>query len=393
MDMMTNSSFWVGLFSLAHITLASLGVGYMVLAPIAEGLGRTRPHFTNLAYLITRFTLVTYTSSIVLAVFMLELFIGLFPLTNSWLFNHFRAPLHLALGAFFIQLLCLYPYYHFWERLRAKSVAWHIALGATAAVLILVWAGILDGIGSFMLTPVEGENGWARLWNPTWLSLMIHRFFGNLVIAGYVMAAYAGWRLWKISHQQNDPEYYLMLLKTGMSIGIVSLMIQPVSGFMYAQQILNAQPDVLQQLYEGQTLLLVVGQFSLLALLLLGSHLIFRSVYLERGHSYWAEGLYVLMVVLLVFLAPYPLYRRVVNLVVLIQTGWYLSYVFPAWMQHSTPSLNKPLIRSTAMALGIISLMLYLTMGTIRELARGPDTIHGIIGQEMESTVRGETFP
>lgn len=393
MDMMTNSSFWVGLFSLAHITLASLGVAYMVLSPIAEGLGRTRPHFTELAYLLTRFTLVTYTTSIVLAVFMLELFIGLFPLTNSWLFNNFRGPLHLALAVFFIQVLCLYPYYHFWDRLRAKSVPWHMVLGGTAAVLILVWAGILDGIGSFMLTPVEGESGWARLWNPTWVPLMVHRFFGNLVIAGYVMAAYAGWRLWKHSSQQRDHEYYLMLLKSGMSLGIVSLMIQPVSGFLYAQQIQHAQPDILPQLYEGQTGMLVVGQFTLLALLLLGSHTIFRSVHLERGHSYWAEAWYVLTVVLLIILAPYPVYRRVVNLVVLIQTGWYLSYVFPAWMHRSTPSLNTPVIQSTAMALGIMSLMLYLTMGTIRETARGPDTIHGIIKSQAESTFRGETFP
>lgn len=390
---MTSSSFWIGFFSLAHITLASLGVGFMVLAPIAEGLGRSRPYFTDFAYLATRFTLVTYTTSIVLAVFMLELFIGLFPLTNSYLFNHFRYPLHLALIVFFIQVLCLYPYYHFWDRLRSKSITWHITLGTVAAVLILIWGGILDGIGSFMMTPVQGDNGWARLWNPTWVPLMVHRFFGNLVIAGYVMAAYAGWRLWKHSGQTKDDAYYLTLIKTGMAIGIVSLMIQPVSGFVFAQHIQNAQPDILQDLYEGQTVLFVIGQFTLLALLLLGSHLIFRSVHLERGHSYRAEIFYVLTVVLMVVLAPYPLYRRIVTLLVLLQTGWYLRYVFPVWMRGSTPSLNKPFIHFIAMALGLAALILYLTMGTIREVARGPDTIHGIINNQTESTFRSQTFP
>lgn len=365
----------------------------MVLAPIAEGLGRRRPYFTDFAYLVTRFTLVTYTTSIVLAVFMLELFIGLFPLTNSYLFNHFRYPLHLALIVFFIQVLCLYPYYHFWDRLRSKSVTWHMTLGTVAAVFILIWGGILDGIGSFMMTPVEGDNGWTRLWNPTWVPLMVHRFFGNLVIAGYVMATYAGWRLWKQSGQKKDEAYYLTLLKTGIAIGIVSLMIQPVSGFVFAQHIQNAQPDVLQDLYEGPTVLLVIGQFTLLALLLLGSHLIFRPVHLERGHSYWAEGFYVLMVVLMVVLAPYPFYRRLVNVIVLLQTGWYLWYVFPVWMRGSTPSLNKPVIHYIAMALGLTALVLYLTMGTIREVARGSDTIHGIINSQTESAFRGETFP
>lgn len=392
MDMMTNSSFWVALFSLTHITLASLGVGFMVLAPIAEGLGRTRPHFTDVAYLITRFTLVTYTTSIVLAVFMLELFIGLFPLTNSWLFNHFRAPLHLALVVFFIQLLCLYPYYHFWDWFRSKSITWHIVLGGAAAALILVWAGILDGIGSYMLTPVEQETGWARLWNPTWLPLMVHRFFGNLVIAGYVMAAYAGWRLWNNRHLGNDAGYYLMVLKTGMSIGIVSLMIQPVSGFVYAYQIQTVRPDVQQELLAGGSIILVIGQFILLALLLLGSHLIFRSVHVDRGHSYLGEGLYVLMLCLLVVLAPFPYYRRLISLIVLVQTGWYLSYVFPVWIRHSTPSLNTPFVHGSVMVLGAASLILYLTMGTIREVARGPDTIYGIIEHQTESPERNETF-
>jgi hypothetical protein len=324
---------------------------------------------------------------------MLELFIGLFPLTNSWLFNHFRSPLHLALAVFLIQVLCLYPYYHFWDRLRAKSVVGHVALGGIAAVFILLWAGILDGIGSFMLTPVEGESGWARLMNPTWVPLIVHRFFGNLVIGGYVMAAYAGWRLWKNSPNQTDQAYYLMLLKTGISIGIVSVMIQPVSGFVYAQHIQNAQPDVLGQLYAGQSGMLLVWQFTLLALLLLGSHGMFRSVHLDRGHSLWAEAFYILTVVLLIVLAVYPFYRRIVNLIVLVQTGWYLSYVFPAWMQRSTPSLNKPFMHYLAMALGLVSLLLYLTMGTIREVARGPDTVYGLIERQTEATLVQEGRP
>lgn len=390
---MIASSFWIGFFSLAHILLAGLGVGYMVLAPIAEGLGRTRPHFADLAYLITKFTLVTYTASIVLAVFMIELFIGLSPLTNSWLFNHFRYPIQVAMAVFLVQLLCLYPYYHFWDRLRSKSITRHMVLGAVAAVLIVIWGGILDGIGSFMLTPVEGESGWARLWNPTWVPLMVHRFFGNLVIAGYVMAAYAGWRLWKRSHQEIDRGYYLMLLKTGVSIGIVSVMIQPISGFAYAQKIQNTQPDILTQLYAGDSGILVVWQFTLLALLLLGSHMVFRSVHRERGHSLWAEAFYVLIVLLLVVLAVFPFYRRIVTLLVLVQTGWYLSHVFPAWMRRQTPALNKPLIQLTAMALGIVSLTLYLTMGTIREVSRGPDTIYGFIDREAEAALVYEDPP
>jgi hypothetical protein len=391
--MMRDSSAWVGFFSLAHIALAGLGVAYMILAPIAEGLGRTRPHFTDLAHLMSRFTLVTYTASIVLAVFMLELFVGLFPLTNSWLFNHFRAPLHLALAVFFVQLLCLYPYYHFWERLREKSVTGHIALGGTAAILILIWAGILDGIGSFMLTPVEGEDGWDRLWNPTWIPLMVHRFFGNLVIAGYVMAAYAGWRFWKLSPRHQDEDYYAMLIKTGMTIGILSLMIQPVAGFFYAYTIQQAHPDIQQALYADRNVILVIWQFSLLALLLLGSHAVFRSLHAERGFSRWGERWYILAILLMVVLAAYPVPRRLITLAVLLQTGWYLAQILPAWKHRAGPLLNTPVIRTTAIILGLASVVLYLTMGTIREVARGPDTINGLIERQTEAEFIREDLP
>src|SRR5581483_4760281 len=91
------AEFAVGAAALSHIAVASLSVGSMMLAPAAETLGRTRPHYTEIAHTLARFTLVTYTTSLVLAVIMIELFIGLFPFTNTWLFNHFRGAI--AVGA------------------------------------------------------------------------------------------------------------------------------------------------------------------------------------------------------------------------------------------------------------------------------------------------------
>lgn len=45
------------------------------------------------------------------------------------------------------------------------------------------------------------------------------------------------------------------------------------------------------------------------------------------------------------------------------------------------------------MALGIISLMLYLTMGTIREVARGPDTVYGLIERQTDSALANGNNP
>ena len=87
------NSLAIGIVSLLHIAFAGLAVGLMLLAPLMEAFGRSNSLYLETAHSMTRFTLVTYTTSTVLAVIMAELFIGLFPQTNTWLFNQFRAPI------------------------------------------------------------------------------------------------------------------------------------------------------------------------------------------------------------------------------------------------------------------------------------------------------------
>ena len=152
------NSIVVGLFSLLHIALAGLSVGFMVLAPLFQLTSRSIPFNGDLAHTVTRFTVVVFSVSTVLAVIMVELLIGLFPVTTMWMWNRFRAPIAVGLAAFILQLMMLYPYYHFWEVLQRYSLAFHTTLGALAAGFMLVWVAILDGMGSYMLTPVESAT-------------------------------------------------------------------------------------------------------------------------------------------------------------------------------------------------------------------------------------------
>jgi hypothetical protein len=374
----------IGFFSLTHITLAGLGVAYMVLTPCAEFLGISRPFFTQLAYLCIKFTVVTYTVSIVLGVFMLELFIGLFPLTNTWLFNHFRYPLYIALLAFFLQLMCLYVYYHYWEAIRAKSVTLHITLISLAAVLILVWGGILDGIGSFMLTPVHQEGGWAKLMNPTWLPLVIHRFFGNLVMAGYVLAGYAAWQYGNHAVREHE-SYYAVLFKSGFAIGVGALLIQPLTGFLYAFQIFRSSPEVSQNFLQGSTLNLIVVQFSLLAFLFWGSYFILQRSSPGTTSSYVEVFGFLLALIGLVILSPYPFVRRLLTALLTLFMLWKTRQSLPTLWTHPGHSLSSgSSMRYLAVGLGLASVLLYLSMGTLREMGRGSDTIYGLLHGQQE---------
>src|SRR5690349_14825206 len=89
------NSLAVGIPSLLHIALAGLSVGFMILAPLFEWKGRSNPYLIDLAHSVTRFTIVVFSASTVLAVIMVELLIGLFPVTTMWMWNQFRGPIAL----------------------------------------------------------------------------------------------------------------------------------------------------------------------------------------------------------------------------------------------------------------------------------------------------------
>ncbi|OQW37282.1 MAG: hypothetical protein A4E19_14060 [Nitrospira sp. SG-bin1] len=378
------NSLAVGLFALLHILLAGLGVGFMMLAPLAESLGETRPWLLEAARSMTRFTVVTYTASMVLAVVMVDLFIGLFPLTNQHLFNRFRYPIFVAMIAFLLQLFALYPYYHYWDALRARSPGVHRALGFLAAALMFIWVAVLDGIGSYMLTPAESDGAWSRLSNPTWVPLVVHRFFGNLVMAGYVMAGYAAWRL--VVARREDADYYVRLLKIGLLIGFIMLMIQPLSGLLYAQAISSSTPDAYRQLTQGPYQPWVYAQFVLIGSLFLGSHLWLQNAPSRGKAARWivmAAGLLALAMVLSV---GHPDLRRVwtfalviLSAVALYRARGLFTEVAPA------QQYQRPFIRYLSTALAIIAALTYLTMGTIRETARRPDTVRTIISLHDEA--------
>lgn len=378
------NSLAVGLFALLHILLAGLGVGFMMLAPLAESLGETRPWLLEAARSMTRFTIVTYTASLVLAVIMVDLFIGLFPLTNAHLFNRFRYPIFVAMIAFLFQLIALYPYYHYWDALRAKSPLIHRALGFFAAALMFIWVAVLDGIGSYMLTPSQADGAWSRLANPTWGPLVMHRFFGNLVMAGYVMAGYAAWRL--VAARGEDADYYARLLKMGLLTGFIMLMIQPLSGLLYAQAISESAPEAYRQLTQGPYQPLVYVQFLLIGSLFLGSHLWLYSASSTGKAGLWivmAAGILTLAMVLSV---GHPNLRRVWTFA-LVSLSAVALYRVHGLFTEAAPSqqYQRPLIRYLSAALAVIAALTYLTMGTIRETARRPDTVRNLISLQDEA--------
>ncbi|ULA58701.1 MAG: conserved membrane protein of unknown function [Nitrospira sp.] len=372
----------VGLFSLLHIVLAALSVAFMLMAPLFEWKGRKNPFDRDLALVLTRFTVVVFSVSTVLAVIMVELMIGLFPVTTMWMWNHFRIPILFGVASFMLMLLVLYPYYHFWERLRACSITLHIALGALAAFFILPWVFMLDGMGAFMLTPVQEAGMWERLHNPTWLPLVIHRMVGNFMIAGYTLAAYGAWRASKPGDPGLEP-YYQHLLYRGWTIGLGAFLLQPFTGLLYALTIHRAAPDAHESLMTGPYAPWLYAQVLFLALVFLGNDLLTKHVRTLTGNRQrWLDIGFPALAALLVLCAAYPELRRVCVYLLIGLTVWRLADSLA-----KTPTgaaLFPSTVRSVALGLALLSVLLYLTMGVIRESSRRPDTVRGIISLQDE---------
>lgn len=386
---MFNRTVIVGLFSLLHIALAAPAVAFMVLAPMTEAAGIRRPFYTEEARTMTRFTVATFAASSVLAVFMIELFVGLFPLTNTWLFNRFRLPVYFGSAAFIVMTVSLLAYFFWWDAIRAKSIRLHIVLGAVAASCVLVWAAVLDGMGSYMLTPHETTGTWAAVRNPSWIPLMLHRFGGDLAVAGYLAAGYAAWMMGRRAGHP-DESYYLHFFKLGFGIGLTGLLLQPLTGLLYAVRIEQAVPRAYAQLVAGPYQGWVYAQFAFVGLLFVGSHVVLRSGIPAAGHQPWHGALLLLSTVLMVAFVGEPNVRRVFSLLLVGLTLWSLVSRRHALIAVDAPALNRPAIRLTAAALAVVSLLTYVTMGIIRESARRPDTVRGMISLQDEASVGNE---
>ncbi len=379
----TSASVAVGLFSLLHIALAAPAVAMMVLAPIAEAAGIRRPFFTDEARTLTRFTVATFAVSSVLAVFMIELFVGLFPLTNSWMFNQFRLPIYLGSGAFLLMTVSLLAYFFWWDAIRARSERLHIAIGAAAGVFVLIWSAMLDGMGSYMLTPRAADGAWATLLNSTWIPLMLHRFGGDLAAAGYLAAGYAAWMAGRRSGHADEP-YYAHFFRIAFGVGLLGLLIQPFTGLLYAVQIERTAPGAYEQLVAGRYQGWMYVQFMLVAVLFLGSYVVLASEAPADRHQIWRGSLVILSAVLMVICVGEPNVRRFFTWLLVGLTLWSFVSRRHALIAFGPGTVNRPGIRLTAAMLALTSLLTYLTMGIIRETARRPDTVRGMISLQDE---------
>lgn len=239
------AKWFIGLTALSHIVVASLAIGFAFIVTAAQIVGYlTRDRSYDLvAKQVQLLHVCVYNIGTIVAVGFIFGLSGLFPQFWSQLFVHQFWTLMLEELLFFMLATTLSLHYFFWDRLWGHKKM-HIFLGALLTPFFLLQFYLINGIGSFMLTPgfAEGQAslsqgilGWDKqaFYNPSFLMLTLHRAFVNFSYGGFMVAGLCGWQLFK-KHPESVAGAYEKTGRLSFTLGFMAFLTLPVIGYFYA---------------------------------------------------------------------------------------------------------------------------------------------------------------
>ena len=302
--------------ALSHSLFATLVVGSAVIGAVVATRAHVtdQPQYRRLAHMIA-FVLVLSTATIsflgVSFIFTLNIF---WPRFWHKIFRIMFWPFVLEGVLFFGEAVFAYLWYYLWA--WSAAAGWrrrvHLAFGWLAAVCAVVAMFFIDITASYMLTPHPPDSAWANILNPTMIDLDLHRWFGNLTWAGFLLAALCGVGFLR-SREEEERRFYRWAGGWCFAVGFGALLIMPVIGYQYLLHVRYSEPQAFHTLMLGERSWL----FDLVALLyglivVLGSWYMLRAIRSSNEPGSVARmilpvSLAVLIVAWLVFAMPYHL--------------------------------------------------------------------------------------
>lgn len=402
------SMFWgriaIAAAALSHALFATFIVGTAVIGAVAAT-AHYRSKEARWGRLARRiaFVLVLTTGTISFMGVVLVISLNVFwPHFWATLFRIMFYPFILEAGFFLGEAVFAYAWYYGWawslaggrRRTLHLSFAWLGAASALAAMFMI------DIAGSYMLTPAPPETFWPRIFNPSMIRLNVHRFFGNLVWAGFAWAGLSAIGFLRAARPE-DRAHYQWAGRFFFAIGFGALLVMPFIGFLYLRQLRYTEPQVFFTLMLGDRSWL----FDLVALLYgllvaVGGVYIYqtarsnpgRPASFDRFMSLW---LLFLFVAAIVFALPYQLqnipfahlitdlkinpagkmnpnkYLAASTLVIVGLACWvyYLASLRGIGAEEAAHRSDRMPPR-LLIALAALSILIYLAMGYSRETAR-----------------------
>jgi cytochrome d ubiquinol oxidase subunit I len=409
----------IGVTLSIHILLAGLVSGAGHLGPVIEWLGymRGRRSYDRLAHGMARWMTYYFSISSTLAILLITvLFVGMWGRFWTTLVRITWWPLVLEACTFVLQVALTYLWYYTWEPLR-RFKALHLALGGLLAIASFMQVFMINVVASYMLTPVAPENPLQVVLNPTFYPLQLHRTVGNIAYVGFVLAAVAAWRQ-RRAKTDEDRSFYDWAGSFGLLWGVGMTLVQPIVGYSYAKEIQLHAYTSWYSMMRGSLSTVFLWQ-----LLLFGSMMMVSAFYFARRlRTAGARGAGVLKVVsvglvltTLVAVMPYHIaftYSDVVaagrdrpfwegglinplgamlpwkvlaliafTLLAVAAVFWYLRGLRDIRWGRPGNAERRLLIGAA-----VLTMMMMVTMGYIRENSRVPYLVNGEMDLHQDQT-------
>ncbi|MBI2912257.1 MAG: cytochrome ubiquinol oxidase subunit I [Chloroflexi bacterium] len=229
---------WVG--AQLHLLFAAFVLGAPIFIVICEYLGvRQRDgRFERLAHETMKVVVIAYSLTALTGALFTFTLLGPYRQFSGYLFVRFYPVFALYGVLILVETLVMYLYWYTWEPL-ARRKRLHIAVGVLLNVLGTIVMVLMNGVGSFMLTPPENAATtglWDLINNATWSGLNLHRFIANITFGGFMVALMAA-TMFLTSSSHEDRAFYDWMGFIGNLIGVGTLMLLPVAGYIYAREL------------------------------------------------------------------------------------------------------------------------------------------------------------
>ncbi len=385
----------VGVFFIAHVTIAEYSIGAIILAVALEtwAVVKHDPRGMRYARALTNSYYLLFSLGATFAVFAVMLMIGLWGPLMGTLINEFLPVVAVAFGLFIVLMPALVVYRNSFGKMGPRA---HLALGMLVAALQTLFLVLIVAIDSYLITPTATSYG--ALASPSYLPLLLHRLVGSISWTALLLAAVAVIRL-RQAGSEEERLFQSWAARLNLRIGVVFLMLMPVIGYILLLTLQGSVVGYFDNLVGGSAGNAMVLQMCIFSIVLISANVAIGWEK-EPGTS---SGVMLLLVIVgctvgtlpssvlgpSIFLLRYigTAFAVVITMLNLIWHSLAGTEVEAA-AAHPAPGAQRLIAfegsaaaRWAVVIAGVLAAVLALYMGYLKEEARGTYAVYGVLQQ------------
>lgn len=258
-----------------HLFFAAFVLGAPIFIVVCEWLGTRRrdPRYERLAKETMKVVAVAYSFTALLGAGFAFVLMGPYHEVATHLLDR-MGPVFAIYGVlFFVETALMYLYWYSWEPL-AQRKRLHLSIGVALNVVGTGTMVAMNAVGSYMLTPPENAakaSVWALVNNDTFSGLNLHRFIANITFGGFMVALFAA-VMFLTARSKEDRAFYDWMGFIGNFIGVATLMLLPLAGYVYAKEIFLYDANIATFMMADKLSSFFVIQGLLVSLIFLGAN-------------------------------------------------------------------------------------------------------------------------